>query len=93
MKALPLIFLFFTLSFFGCSNDGENRGAQADQDYPSNRDTEIEESKNDTVMVKEYNRGSDPDSISEAPNSGNTNPAQGIQGQTGTNQTGSQNPR
>jgi hypothetical protein len=92
MKNLPAIILFIFIFISGCDSkrvDDENRGAQADQDMPSNRDNEIDEHKNDTIILKEGNTGPEADTLSEAPNTGDS---QGIQGQSGTNQTGSQNP-
>jgi hypothetical protein len=55
---------------------------------PSNRDRDVDAARNDSIILKEGNTGVKSDSLSEAPNNGNANPHQSIQGQTGTNQSG-----
>lgn len=86
-RFLPALLLALSLYSCGTSDDQQNKGAQADQDSPSNRDRDIDHG-NDSAFIKENNHGPEPDSVSEAPNSEGGNPAQGIQGQSGTNQTG-----
>jgi hypothetical protein len=89
MKTLSIISIA-TMLLFACSNnDGaydNNKGGQADQDAPSNRDRDVE-TTHDSAYVSPDNTGTSHDSLSEAPNNGGKNPSQTIQGQTGTNQT------
>lgn len=92
MKILLTIFIASGITFFSCTtnnkSDEENRGAQSSMDHPSNLDRDVDPHKHDSVHVKEHNRGTTYDSISEAPNATDSNSTQGIQGQTGNNQTG-----
>jgi hypothetical protein len=92
MKLLSAIILTASLFIYGCSNydsaNDNNRGAQSGMDAPSNKDRDIPPPENDSFVVKEGNRGTEEDSLSEAPNNGNANPSEGISGQTGNNQTG-----
>lgn len=84
MKIIRTIFSIVVITLCACAPnpDNANAGAQSSQDQPSNTDRDIE--NRDTSGS--YNGR---DSISnEAPNNGDTNPHQDIQGQTGTNQTG-----
>jgi hypothetical protein len=101
MKGIAIISLALLLNF-GCSGpaDDDNKGAQSDQDYPSNRDRDVSsESQNSTPSAQEMQ---DNDSLhqdgrgqagqgeppNQAPNNGQANPQENMHGQSGTNQTG-----
>jgi hypothetical protein len=90
MKLIKALLTIISIFLAGCGNniDTQNQGAQSSQDMPSNRDRDIEAARDDSIILKEGNTGTRSDSLSEAPNNGAVNPHQGIQGQTGTNQTG-----
>jgi hypothetical protein len=89
MKITILLFAFLSLIQCAPNPENANAGSQASQDYPSNREI-------DSMNHPQHDTGSSPAPTdtnsglkSEAPNNGNKNPHQSIQGQTGTNQTGS----
>jgi hypothetical protein len=92
---LALIPFFSLIVSCGNPGDNDNKGAQSSQDYPSNRDRDVDSTNTtpsaqmnqDTNMIS---NGSNPNGEppNQAPNNGTGNPSQSIQGQSGTNQTG-----
>jgi hypothetical protein len=93
MKRSALILAASVLLLCSCGGpaDDDNKGAQADQDYPSNRDNTVSTAKNQPGTQQMQ----DTDSLNvsgmppnQAPNNGNGDPQKTIHGQSGTNQTG-----
>jgi hypothetical protein len=93
MKIILLVFTFLSLTLIQCvpNSDHPNGGSQASQDSPSTRERDIYV---DSVPTHDTSASLAPTDSntglkSEAPNNGNKNPHQSIQGQNGSNQTGS----
>lgn len=103
MKTILFACILTVTMSCGGPTDQNNSGAQADQDYPSNKDRDVSNDKSDAANgAQSMQERQDTNTLhqrgegqagqgtppNQAPNNGSGNPQENIHGQTGTNQTG-----